>query len=1042
MDDLAKTLIRKYYEELGLVTHHLDSYNHFTRVGIQEVIDQAPPIVVDDIPGKNITIKFGQLYISRPTITETNEQHLFYPSEARRRKLTYNTPLHIDILQTEIKGEEVKKKVFNQVYIGRLPVMLRSELCNLSGMTRKELCEHHECPYDFGGYFIGNGNERVLVSFENMSTNNVYVFDLKGNYVVQCRSIVSPIFIYPVVKADINKIEMTSFHVSFPNVKDLPICTLFTALGAGDFFQYLFRTGQTVDDLKYFDLLYKSYEDSYVVNTKKKALLEIARKSGMKGGKDEELIAKAKDIIRGDVLPHLGISDACNIKKAYFLGYMLRRLLSVLTGERKEDDRDHYGNKRIDTSGALMQQLFRKVWKKVRMDTEKEIRRLAEKNKDFDVDTIISPSTLTKGLTSPITTGNWGLTNQDNVKTGVSQLLNRLTYISALSHLRRVVSPNNKDSKLAKLRQLHNSTWGYLCPTESPEGKNCGILKNMALMGSITIRSREEIVRAILQKNIDSDFQNDGFMVFVNGDWVGVCNKPEKLVKKLKRHRKKGNLGADVSIVLLKHEQEVRVYTDGGRLVRPVIKLKKGKIPFNLNLINELSFSELVERGYVACLGIEEQEINLISPTSEYALQQIKKWEYCEIHPSLILGICASSIPFPDRNPGPRNTYESAMIKQAIGVYGLNFRQRMDTSHVLCYPQKPIVQTEYMQYFNTNVLPTGQNVTFAIMCYGGYNQEDSILMNLGAIQRGLFRSAHYRIFTDEEEPKQKIGKPNPKYTIAMKQNANYGKLDHRGIIKKHSLVEDLDVLVSKTVSLKDDEVKKEAWNIDGSENEGKKEMRRDTSLIFKGTETGWVEDVDVTTNAKGYKYVKIKICSVRIPQIGDKFASRQAQKGTVGMIYPQEDMPFIEETGVSPDIIMNTHAIPSRMTLATFIETLTGKVGAEKGEFRDATSFCHSKVSIEEMKRELKDLGYNSDGEEWMRNGMTGERLKVMVFTGPAYYQKLKHMVIDKVHARSRGKVVSYTRQPVEGRARDGGLRFGKLFAEVWVVIHLQVYVW
>lgn len=364
-----------------------------------------------------------------------------------------------------------------------------------------------------------------------------------------------------------------------------------------------------------------------------------------------------------------------------------------------------------------------------------------------------------------------------------------------------------------------------------------------------------------------------------------------------------------------------------------------------------------------------------------------------------------------------------------MGIYALNFPVRMDTmSHVLYYPQKPLVLTTSMKYMHYEDLPAGINTIVAISCYTGYNQEDSVILNQGALDRGMFRSVFYRTYMDSaagshtgplpgagSSDSEKFEKPSPVTTVGMKR-ATYDKIDDDGFAAPGTAVGGGDVLMGKTSLLP------EIQDLT-ARNRGK--TKKDASTCMRPNEAGVVDRVAITTNEKGESFTKVRVRSVRYPQLGDKFSSRHGQKGTCGMIYRQEDMPFTNE-GITPDLIMNPHAVPSRMTIGQLIECFVGKVAACKGRVGDATPFKDD-FSVNDISNMLHSLGYQRSGNEVLYNGHTGRRMESQIFIGPTYYQRLKHMVDDKVHARARGPRAMLTRQPMEGRAKEGGLRFGEM---------------
>lgn len=650
-----------------------------------------------------------------------------------------------------------------------------------------------------------------------------------------------------------------------------------------------------------------------------------------------------------------------------------------------------------------------------------------ESRREFNFHTSVKPTTITNGFRYALATGNWGDHKKfQQTKAGVSQVLSRYTTASALSHLRRLNTPIGREAKLPKPRQLHNTHWGMVCPAETPEGQSCGLVKNMSLMSHVSVGCEPSPVASLLRRLPAISPKRPGdevtFPVFLNGAICGHTAQPEHVVTSLRVARRRMEVGPETSVTHDRSKGEVRVWTDQGRICRPLLVADRLSDETTMDLLRSgvCSWSDLLHDGIVEYIDAEEEECCTIAMKTSDLIDKPGRYTHCEIHPSMILGVCASLIPFPDHNQSPRNTYQSAMGKQAMGVHMTNFIQRLDPmANVLFYPQKPLVTTRAMEYMRFNELPAGQNATVAILTYTGYNQEDSLIMNQSAIDRGLFRSFYYRTYSEQEK---KVGilttetfeQPNPEITLNIK-HGDYEKLDSDGLIAPGHLVHGEDVVVGKTIPLS------------GPQNASVRDKgytKRDASASVKGAEGGRVDTVMLSTNQEGHKFAKVRIRSVRVPQIGDKFASRHGQKGVVGMTYRHEDMPFSSE-GIVPDIIVNPHAIPSRMTIGHLLECLLGKISALSGTEGDATPF--SDVGLEGMCTILRQYGYEESGTEELYNGFTGQKLKARVFMGPTYYQRLKHMVDDKIHSRARGPVQILTRQPVEGRSRDGGLRFGEM---------------
>jgi len=574
----------------------------------------------------------------------------------------------------------------------------------------------------------------------------------------------------------------------------------------------------------------------------------------------------------------------------------------------------------------------------------------------------------------------------------------------------------------------------------------------LALMAYISVGSHPQPILEFLEEwsmesleEISPSSIKESCKIFVNGAWVGIHRDPEALMVTLKKLRRQMDIIiSEVSVVRDYAENEIRIQTDAGRVCRPLLIVENQKLLLKRAMIELLkdkdlhnfSWADLVAAGVVEYIDVMEEEAIMLAMTPDDFANKGNQASYCstythcEIHPAMILGVCASIIPFPDHNQSPRNTYQSAMGKQAIGVYITNFNQRMDSlAYCLYYPQKPLTTTRSMEYLKFSELPAGINAIVAIASYTGYNQDDSLIMNRSAIERGFFRITFFRTYTDQEARKtsmthieeENICKPVPGEVMGIR-NASYSKLDSDGLIYPGTRVSGDDVLIGKTVTMPQEEDIELTTDKPSSQ---KRIQLKDASQFMRQTEYGTVDQVMVTVNQDGYKFVKVKIRSVKIPQIGDKFASRHGQKGTVGMTYRQEDMPFTCE-GIVPDIVVNPHAIPSRMTIGHLIECLQGKVSANKGEIGDATPF-NDTVDVQKISSLLAEYGYHSRGNEILYNGFTGRKMNTPIFIGPTYYQRLKHMVDDKIHSRARGPVQNLNHQPAQGRARDGGLRFGEM---------------
>jgi len=621
--------------------------------------------------------------------------------------------------------------------------------------------------------------------------------------------------------------------------------------------------------------------------------------------------------------------------------------------------------------------------------------------------------------------GNWR-----RGRVGMTQLLDRTNTLSTLSHLRRLQSPLSRSQPNFEARDLHSTHWGRLCPNETPEGANCGLVKNLALMASVSTGTDPEKVKRVLEymgvvksKDADENLRHSGAKIFVEGYLLGYTTTPEELVNEFREMRRRGEISSEANIVYYAGYNEIYVNCDEGRIRRPLIIVKEG-VPLlrqrHLRNIRQSrwTWSDLVREGIIEYLDADEEENAYIAISPEEVTPEHTHLEIC---PFTILGVGSATIPYAEHNQSPRNTYQAAMAKQAPGVYALNYKDRTDTrAHLLHYPQKPLVATKPMSVIGYDERPSGQNFVIAILSSIGYNMEDAIIFNKASVQRGLGNSSFFRIY--KAECKQYLGGSKDRLTIpepgirGYHGAEAYRQLEADGLIACEAEVKGGDILIGKTSPPRFMEEYR------GLEVRGP--QLRDTSVSVRPNEVGVVDSVFITKDIEGSHLVKVKVRSHRIPELGDKFVSRHGQKGVIGMLVPQEDMPF-STTGIIPDIIMNPHAYPSRMTVGQFIEAIGGKAAALRGEIVDGTPFANEDPKT--LQEILVEFGFQPGGREILYDGQSGKRFEAEIFMGVAYYQKLHHMVVDKIHARARGQVQMLTRQPTEGRARGGGLRFGEM---------------
>jgi DNA-directed RNA polymerase II subunit RPB2 len=995
-EDNVFSLIKSYISEYGHNNIQIESYDVFLNQGLQNIInnDNRIEIINDKV---RYVVEMYDVQINKPVIIN-NDRNIktIYPNECRLRDITYNSGIDITIIETLYDKQDniIDKKVHNKVSIAKIPMMLHSCKCNLNNLSKTQLVDVGECKYDNGGYFIINGKERVLVAQERINYNTVYTFKQKTTskyqYITEIRSMntftgKSSLIQVKYVRND-NSIVLT-----LPNIKDdIHIGVLLLAYGFSK-----------DDMLKGFGSKfgYKILYHIRDVETKEDAY-DILGTSSVQILSEDQIQAFVDELLYVNMFPH--ILKNTDTKNLEYIIYMVKLLIKILCGKLEPNDRDHISNKRCEVSGILVHELFRSLWKRNMKNLEQQL------IKRQDILLIISRvNSITQGMRQCFSTGNWSIFKNTYVRTGVSQVLNRLTYSSMISHLKRLVIPVGKEGKNTKIRQIHSSQYGFVCPSETPEGHSAGIVKNFSLLTKISNNIDNEYIEMVIEDIIDKCKEGHTKML-LNGLIIGYTDDYESILKCLYKKRENKLLHYSVSISYHNILDEIKIYSDTGRMLRPLFSVKN-KIT-NKDLKN-YSWYELVGMGKIVYMDSDEIENNVIAMFEK----EINKDTTCfEIHPSMMLSVCSSIIPYPDHTQSPRNTYQSAMGKQAIGIYSSANNVRVDTSvHQLLYPQKPLVYTAPSEAMNMCEMGSGINAVVAICCYTGFNQEDSVIINKSAIDKGLFRSY---VFKTHSVIEKKINNSSFETImipdVSIRNNTDcYSKLDNDGLIKVGETVCTGDVIIGKVLF-----ITKNSANI-----------QKDISLSLKQGESGIVDKVIKTKTTDGYTLIKVKIRSLRIPEVGDKFASRAAQKGTCGMIFNQEDMPFTS-SGMVPDIIINAHCIPSRMTINQLLECIGAKSGVSKGIFRDCTAFSKGSTGIiNHLQSELVESGFSDNGNEEMYNGFTGEKFKTQIFIGPTYYQRLKHLVKDKIHARNKGHVQSLTRQPLEGRSRDGGLRFGEM---------------
>ena len=1017
-------VIQDILKREGIARQHLNSFDEFLERGLQSIVNEVNKIDIDnaEYPYK---IQLGKVKLQQPRMMELDGSitHIS-PAEARLRNVSYSAPIMMEASVVE-DGKTLESRF---VHIGDVPVMAKSNACILHNFSTQKLIEHGEDPNDPGGYFIINGSERVIVGLEDLSYNKIIVDreTVGGNIVFKAK-------VYSSIVGYRAKLELVMKNDGLIVARipgspvDIPVVTLMRALGL-ESDREIAAVVSLVDEIQ--DELEGSFEKAGDVPTSKDAIVYISKRIAP-GMLEEFQIKRAETLLDWGLLPHLGKHPENRKEKAQFLGEAACKLLELKLGWINPDDKDHYGNKVIKFAGQMLADLFRTAFRNLVRDMKYQLERSGQKRGINAVAAAIRPGIITDKLNNAIATGNWG-----RGRVGVTQLLDRTNYLSTISHLRRIQSPLSRTQPNFQARDLHATHFGRICPSETPEGSNCGLVKNLALSGIISVNvPSEEIIEKLYDLgtvhffDAKEDLKKDGTRIFVDGRLIGYYKDGEELSESLRDLRRNSKIHPHIGISF--HRSDVKVATrrlyvncNAGRVLRPLIIIKDNKSLLTQELLDKitkklLSWTDLLRMGVLEMIDANEEE-NCYVTLDE---KDTKKHTHLEVFPPAILGAGASIIPYPEHNQSPRNTYESAMAKQSLGFS----TPMMNTStyvrqHFMLYPQTPIVNTKAMKLLGLEERPAGQNCIVAVLPFDGYNIEDAIVLSQASVDRGLGRSFFYRIY--DAEAKQYPGGmrdnfeiPNAEDNIrGYKGERAYRLLEEDGVVASESPIKGGDILIGKTSPPRFMEEYREF--------ESTGPYRRDTSVGVRPSETGVVDTVVMTQSNEGGKMYKIRARDMRIPEIGDKFASRHGQKGVLGILAKAEDLPYTAE-GISPDVLINPHAFPSRMTVGMMMESICGKAAAFRGKRFDGSAFVGEKM--DEVKPVMDAHGFKYSGKEIMYDGRTGKSFPVEVFIGVVYYQKLHHMVADKIHARARGQVQMLTKQPTEGRARGGGLRFGEM---------------
>ncbi|XP_011203561.2 DNA-directed RNA polymerase III subunit RPC2 [Bactrocera neohumeralis] len=1023
-------LVPAFLQVKGLVKQHIDSFNHFVNVDIKKIVEANQTVISDADP--LFYLKYLDVRVGTPDIEDGyNITKATTPHECRLRDTTYSAPITVDIEYT--RGAQ--RIIRNNLLIGRMPVMLRSSNCVLAGKSEFELAKMNECPLDPGGYFVVRGQEKVILIQEQLSWNKMITEEFNGTVQCQVTSSTHEKKSRTLVLSKHGKYYLK--HNSMTD--DIPIAVIFKAMGVTSDQEIMCLIGtDTETQNRFAPSLLEAFQ--LKVFTQQRALEYMGSKLVVKrfqSAANKTPAEEARELLTTTILAHVPVENFNFQIKSIYVSLMVRRVMTAELDPTAFDDRDYYGNKRLELAGSLISLMFEDLFKRMNW----ELKMIADKNipkvkaAQFDVVKHMRAAQITVGLESAISSGNWTIKRFKMERAGVTQVLSRLSYISALGMMTRVNSQFEKTRKVSGPRSLQPSQWGMLCPSDTPEGEACGLVKNLALMTHITTEVDEGPVICLAFnagvediRLIGGDVINNSkvFLVFINGNILGITISYKRLVQAFRMMRRKGRLGPFVSIHTSHTQRCVYIHTDGGRLCRPYIIVTNGKLAVEQRHIEELKrgvrkFEDFLHDGLVEYLDVNEENDSFIAWNEADITADATT--HLEIEPFTLLGVCAGLVPYPHHNQSPRNTYQCAMGKQAMGVIGYNQKNRIDTlMYNLVYPQAPMVKSKTIELTGFDKLPAGQNATVAVMSYSGYDIEDALILNKASIDRGYGRCLIYKnskctVKRYANQTYDRIMGP-VKDALTNKVIFKHDALDTDGIVAPGEMVVNKQILINKEMPA--------VTSINPIEQSGQTSQIPYTAvpISYKGPEPSYIEKVMVSANGEEDFLIKILLRQTRRPEIGDKFSSRHGQKGVTGLIVDQEDLPF-NDYGICPDMIMNPHGFPSRMTVGKSLELLGGKAGLLEGKFHYGTAFGGSKCK--DIQDELFKHGFNYMGKDYFYSGITGESLEAYIYSGPVYYQKLKHMVQDKMHARARGPKAVLTRQPTQGRSREGGLRLGEM---------------
>ncbi len=985
-----------------------------------------------------------------------------------------------------------KTITFENLQLFRIPILLRSKLCATYGASRALLYEMGECRNDQGGYFIIDGSEKVLITRQEKAVNTVIV-RLKPENDQKLYCDLNVVCQDPKTKytrsVNINRyksslegdtrVEDGAYRVGVPGIKGgVPLFILFRALGVESDHDIvrMILPDTSAPNIKMMEaMLVPSIHDAWPCLTTEQAIEYMRLLS--KGFMVEHILK----ILHDELFTHVPDEP---LARAQYLAEIIRKMMRVELRMEPAPNRDDIRNQRLLPTGTLLRVLFTGCWGDwksnliMTVDKQYNYNKTLYTDENFlnifnegNISNVLSTKMLNDALMRGFR-GKWG-TDEWNMKSGVIQPLARISFMDAMSHTRRVVSDFDTGSKLTGPRHLHPSQVGYFCTAETPTGGHIGATKNLSILTAISVYFPIDALKnwLIEKGGVQAvaatprhEIARGATSVQVNGGTIGFTNEPGQITYVLKLMKWTACIPPTTSISFNTAENIIRIYMDDGRPLRPLYHLDFNKETQKMQWPRR--FKELLPQGWTRMVcgdfpptsNVGVMSANVIDPLEsnptatlqdyvqllaphvgcvEYVdpyesneayvswwgnTADLAEHTHAEIHPCTLMGLLANMVPFSNHNQSPRNQLSCSQSKQGIGYYATNFENRFDTyGSMLCYGEGALCRTMIYDAVGNGEMPYGSNIVFCLNSFSGYNQDDGIIFNRSSIERGLFRSLAFRSYecVEEIDPISKVEYRigNPKNILSwtdLKPGHDFTQLDETGIIREGSIITDKTVLVGRYL------LNPETGTLG------------DASVLPTVFTTGRVDKVVVLHQANGMRLVRIRIFEERVPELGDKFSSRHGQKGTIGMLMDAVDMPRLP-SGIVPDVMVNPHCIPSRMTVAQMLEQVFGRLGAEIGAKINATTFMNDNQSLKAMGDALEILGLHRTGEEIVYSGITGKMYTTSVFMGPLHFMRIKHLVSDKLNARGAGRREQRTHQPTGGRGNEGGMRMGEMERDVLI---------